>query len=340
MPNTIERTSQVDTILTGIKPTGVPHIGNYLGAIAPALRRSEAYEHAYFFIADYHALNSIQSPERMRELSRNVAATWLASGLDPRKIHFYRQSDVPETFELETILNTFVPKGWMNKMHAYKASIDENRRLGKSDDNNVNMGLYTYPILMACDMLIFNANVIPVGQDQVQHVEIARDIAQRFNKHYNTDLLVLPNYVLEDGIEELPGIDGRKMSKSYSNTIPLFATREEWEKSVRQIKTDNEAHTEETLRQTTFYKIFAGIATQSEASQLCQEILASDIGWKIAKERLVDVLEVRFGEASKKYFELMENPAQIESALIEGADAIRPLAQESLLQIKKAIGIR
>lgn len=276
----------------------------------------------------------------MRELSRTVAATWLASGLDPKKTHFYRQSDIPETFELETILNTFVPKGWMNKMHAYKATIDVNRQAKKTDDTGVNMGLYTYPILMTCDILIFNANTVPVGRDQVQHVEIARDIAQRFNKHYTTDSFVLPSYVLEEGIEELPGLDGRKMSKSYGNTIPLFGTREQWAKAVRQIITDNIDHTQDSFKETALYRIFSAIAQDSETNLLVQDFVSGTIGWKIAKDRLVDVLESCFGEASKKYFELIDNPTEIDDLLREGAEIIRPLAQDNLAKVKSVIGIR
>lgn len=339
MANSTSNDPQTSTVLTGIKPTGVPHLGNYLGAIKPALRRSSEFEQAFFFIADYHALNSIQSPEKMRELSRIVAATWLASGLDPNKIHFYRQSDIPETFELETILNTFVPKGWMNKMHAYKATVDLSRKVGKTDDNGINMGLYTYPILMTCDILLFDATTVPVGRDQVQHVEIARDIAQRFNKHYATDSLTLPNYVLEEGIEELPGLDGQKMSKSYDNTIPLFATREQWAKAVRKIVTDNSTHTEDSFRETALYKIFSSIAPDNEADSLIRDFVSGAIGWKIAKNRLVDVLESRFGEASKKYFELINNPTKIDDSLREGAKKIRPLAQANLLKVKSVIGI-
>lgn len=339
MANASDSTSHSSIVLTGIKPTGVPHIGNFLGAIEPALRRSGEFDQAFFFIADYHALNSIQSSKKMRQLSHTVAATWIASGLDPKKIHFYRQSDISEIFELETILNTFVPKGWMNKMHAYKATVDANRQNGKTDDNGVNMGLYTYPILMTCDILIFNANIIPVGRDQVQHVEIARDIAQRFNKHYAIDSFVIPEYVLEEGIEELPGLDGRKMSKSYDNTIPLFGSREEWTNAVRQIVTDNITHTVESFKETVFYNIYSAIARENESDALVQDFVSGKIGWKIAKDRLVDELESRFGKSSKKYFDLIDNPTEIDILLSEGAEKIRPLAQDNLTKIKHILGI-
>lgn len=326
-------------VLTGIKPTGTPHIGNYFGAIEPALRRADTYSEAFFFIADYHALNSVQDGATMKELTRNVAATWLAAGLDPSKVHFYRQSDIPEIFELETILNNFIPKGWMNKMHAYKAAIDKNREAGKPDDNDVNMGLYVYPILMACDILIFNASDIPVGRDQVQHVEIARDIAQRFNNQFNDAAFVLPEHVLDEGIAELPGLDGRKMSKSYNNTIPLFAGRDAWEQAVRKIVTDSIDHTQETIRETIFFKVYSTIATEEQANTIATQLVEKSIGWKDAKDALLAVLEARFTDQANRYNELLQNPEYIDSILAEGAAKVRPIAQAHLAHIKQVLGI-
>jgi len=328
------------TILTGIKPTGTPHIGNYLGTIAPALRRAREFDHAYFFIADYHALNSVTDPQALRALTHSVAATWLAAGLDPAKIHFYRQSDISEIFELETILTTVTPKGWMNKMHAYKAQVDRNNEASKATDSGVNMGLYTYPLLMASDILIFQSNAVPVGKDQVQHVEIARDIAQRFNSEYKTTALTLPEYILEDGIEELPGLDGRKMSKSYGNTIPLFATRSEWEQSVKKIVTDSLTHTPETFRATTFYKLYAAIAPSESSERLVAAFTSGSIGWKDAKDQLVDALEARFGEASKTYMTLMADTSTIDTILHTSAGEIRTKARTTLESVKSAVGIR
>jgi tryptophanyl-tRNA synthetase len=326
-------------VLTGIKPTGTPHIGNYFGAIEPALRRANDYSEAFFFIADYHALNSVQDGETMKELTRNVAATWLAAGLDPSKVHFYRQSDVPEVFELETILNNFIPKGWMNKMHAYKAAIDKNREAGKTDDNDVNMGLFTYPILMACDILIFNASDIPVGRDQVQHVEIARDIAQRFNNQFNDAAFALPEHVLDEGIAELPGLDGRKMSKSYNNTIPLYAGREGWEQAVRKIVTDSIDHTYETVRETIFFKVYSTIANEDQADSLADQLVSKSIGWKEAKDLLLEALETRFTEQAYRYQELLQSPEYLDNVLAEGATKVRPIAQAHLAHIKQVLGI-
>ncbi len=331
--------SQNRIILTGIKPTGTPHIGNYLGAIEPALRRADEYSEAFFFIADYHALNSVQDGETMKELTRNLAATWLAAGLDPSKVHFYRQSDVPEVFELTTILNNFVPKGWMNKMHAYKAAMDKNREAGKTDDNDINMGLFVYPILMSSDILIFNATHVPVGRDQVQHVEIARDIAQRFNSQFNEQAFVLPEHVIADGIAELPGIDGRKMSKSYNNTIPLYGGREAWETAVRKIVTDSIDHTDETVRETVLYKVYKNIATEDQANQLAQDLVQKTIGWKDAKDRVLEVLEARFTEQSDRYNELLQNPDYIDSVLADGAAKVKPIAQAHLAHVKQVLGI-
>lgn len=326
-------------ILTGIKPTGTPHIGNYLGAIEPALRRASEYSEAFFFIADYHALNSVQDGETMKQLTRILAATWLAAGLDPSKIHLYRQSDVPEIFELDVILNNFVPKGWMNKMHGYKAAIDKNRAAGKLDDFDVNMGLYNYPILMTSDIIIFNATHVPVGRDQIQHVEIARDIAQRFNNQYNDGVFVLPEHVIVDGIAELPGLDGRKMSKSYGNTIPLYASREVWEQSVRKIVTDSIEHTHETIRETVLYKLYATLANEEQARDLATQLVEKTIGWKQAKDLMLDALENRFSAQAARYQELLQNPQRIDAILAEGAAKVRPIAQAQLAHVKSVLGI-
>ena len=326
-------------ILTGVKPTGTPHIGNYLGAIEPALRRASEYSEAFFFIPDYHALTSVQDGETLKELTHKVAATWLAAGLDPTTTHFYRQSDIPEIFELDVILNNFVPKGWMNKMHSYKASIDKNRAANKPDDFDVNMGLYNYPILMTSDIITFNATHIPVGRDQIQHVEIARDIAQRFNNQYNDNVFVLPEHVIADGIAELPGLDGRKMSKSYGNTIPLYASREVWEQSVRKIVTDSIDHTNESIRETVLFKIYATLATEQQANDLATQLVEKIIGWKQAKDLLVDALEARLSTQAVRYDELLQNPDQLDAILAEGAAKVRPIAQAQLAHVKSVLGI-
>ena len=332
--------TQKNIILTGIKPTGQPHLGNYFGAIKPALMRSEVNENSFFFIADYHALNTISSADELKKLTHIVAATWIASGLDPSKCHFYKQSDISEIFELETILNSTVPKGWMNKAHAYKAAVDKNRADKKDLDSDVNMGLYNYPILMASDILIFNANKIPVGKDQIQHVEIARDIAMRFNSKYSTSALTLPEYVVEKDIQEIPGIDGRKMSKSYGNVIPLYGTEEDWFNSVRKIVTDSEPnHTTESFKATTFYGIYHHVATNDESEKLCELMVSHKMGWKEAKEDLMDKMIKRLKEPSSVYLDLLHDTRHIDSILDEGAKKISPLAKETLSSVKAAIGV-
>lgn len=210
------------TILTGIKPTGQVHLGNYMGAIKPALKLAQVQEYqAAYFVADYHALTKTHDAEEFRQLSYGIAATWLALGLDPEKAIFYRQSDVPEIFELNWVLSCFSPKGLMNRAHAYKSMVDSNQGSGKDADLGVNMGLFNYPILMAADILMFKTNIVPVGKDQIQHVEIVRDIAEHFNNNYGKTF-ILPEYQIQEDTAVLPGLDGRKMSKSYNNTIPLF----------------------------------------------------------------------------------------------------------------------
>ncbi len=328
------------TLLTGIKPTGVPHIGNYLGAIAPALQRANQFENVFFFIADYHALNSIKNPDELHRLTLSVAATWLAAGLDPNKIHLYRQSDIPEIFELQALLNNITPKGWMNKMHAYKAQVDINTEQNRPKDSGINMGLYIYPLLMASDILIFNSDAVPVGSDQVQHLEIARDIAKRFNNDYQKDVFTLPEFILEKGIEELPGLDGRKMSKSYANTIPLFSSEQQWSEAVKKIVTDNQEHTPESFQNTVFYKIFSAIADQKTTGVLVNDFVGGKIGWKDAKERLVEQLVQEFSQKTEHYNQLIANPAEINKILHQTAKDIRPIAQKTLQQAKAAVGIR
>jgi len=327
-------------VLTGIKPTGQPHIGNYFGVIEPALRRSQSNPNSFFFIADYHALNNGLPADEIRRLTHIVAATWIASGLNHEKHHIYRQSDIPEIFELETILNASVPKGWMNKAHAYKAAVDQNNEKNRDVDFDVNMGLYTYPILMASDILIFNANRIPVGKDQIQHVEIARDIAARFNSKYNKKVLTLPEHVIENKILEVPGLDGRKMSKSYNNVIPLFAHDEDWTNAVKKIVTDsNTEHTPESFRSTTFYKIFSQIADKSESDKLISQVVNNQIGWKEAKDMMINQLVDRFQSKSEMYFELLSDTSKIDHILKTGAEKIRPIAQKTLFEVKKTIGV-
>lgn len=327
------------TLLTGIKPTGTPHVGNYLGAIKPAINMVHDYENSFLFIADYHALNTVQDGARLRELTLSVAATWLACGLDPSKTVLYRQSAVPEVFELETILNAVTPKGWMNKAHAYKAAVDVNEAAARDRDEGVSMGLYTYPVLMAADILLYSANVVPVGKDQQQHVEIARDIAQRFNHTFNTSVLTLPEALIQEELQSVTGVDGRKMSKSYDNVIPLFATPDEWRKVINRIPTDSSSVEEpKDTANSLLFDIFRSLAPAEQTAELKSRLEAGGIGWGEVKQQLLDVLEVQFGQYRDRYNELMANPAEIERILAEGAEKAKAVAAAKLAEVRQVIG--
>ncbi|MEZ2717659.1 tryptophan--tRNA ligase [Niallia circulans] len=326
-------------VLTGIKPTGQIHLGNYIGAIKPALKLAENNDYqAAYFIADYHGLTKIHDREEFRTLTYGVAATWLALGLDPEKTIFYRQSNVPEIFELSWILACFSPKGLMNRAHAYKGIVDSNKQAGKEVDDGVNMGLFTYPILMAADILAFQANMVPVGKDQIQHVEIARDIAESFNHQYG-ETFVLPEYIVDEETSILPGLDGRKMSKSYHNTIPLFEEPAKLQKLINKIKTDSlppEApkDTESSIL-FTLYKEFASV---EEIAQMRKKY-ESGIGWGEVKKELFAVMNRFFEEPRKKYQELMANPEKIDLILQKGAEKARARTLPFLQEVRKQIGV-
>ena len=327
------------TLLTGIKPTGTPHIGNYLGAISPAIKLAHSYDQSFLFIADYHALNTVQDGRRLHELTLSIAATWLACGLDPSKTTLFRQSSVPEVFEFNTILNSLTPKGWMNKAHAYKAAVDSNSLSKKDYDNGVNMGLYTYPILMAADILLYSTNIVPVGKDQQQHIEIARDIAQKFNHTYNTDALTLPEALIQEKLESIPGLDGRKMSKSYNNIIPLFATNKEWKKLVNSILTDStDVDKPKETSNSTLFAIYKSLSDAGEVSLLKNQLENGEIGWGHAKTLLIEVLESKFGVYRERYTKLMAEPQYIESILSEGSKKAKETAGNKLHEIRTIIG--
>ncbi|MGN8845782.1 tryptophan--tRNA ligase [Niallia sp. Sow4_A1] len=326
-------------VLTGIKPTGQIHLGNYIGAIKPALKLAENDEdQAAYFIADYHGLTKIHDRETFRTLTYGVAATWLALGLDPKKVIFYRQSNVPEIFELNWILACFTPKGLMNRAHAYKGIVDSNKLAGKDIDDGVNMGLFTYPILMAADILAFQANMVPVGKDQIQHVEIARDIAESFNHQYG-ETFVLPEYIVDDDTSILPGLDGRKMSKSYHNTIPLFEEPTKLQKLINKIKTDSlppEAPKDtETSILFTLYKEFASV----EETEEMRKRYENGVGWGEVKKELFYVMNRFLEEPRKKYNELMANPEQIDAILAKGAEKARARTLPTLEEVRKQLGV-
>ena len=325
--------------LTGIKPTGVPHIGNYFGAIKPALELAQQYE-ARYFIADYHALNSMKNPEELRSMIYEVAATWLACGLDPEKVLFYRQSSVPETFELSTALMAFTPKGLMNRAHAYKAMVQSNNENGKDPDDRVNMGLFTYPVLMAADILLFDADVVPVGKDQVQHLEMTIDIAQSINNQYGKDCLVIPKPITSERTQVIVGLDGRKMSKSYGNTIQLFLPPKKLRKMVMKIVTNAQTVEEpkdpDNCSVFTLYKLFADEAAQKE---LAERYRAGGMGWGDAKQILFEAMDATLAPMREVYNDYIENTEKLDDILAEGAVKARPIAKETLYRIREATGL-
>ncbi|MCA1053666.1 tryptophan--tRNA ligase [Rossellomorea aquimaris] len=326
-------------VLTGIKPTGKVHLGNYIGAIKPALElaKNDEFEPSYF-VADYHGLTKIHDRDEMKQLSRGIAATWLALGLDPEKAIFYRQSDVPEIFELSWILACFAPKGLMNRAHAYKSVVEDNGVAGRESDHSVNMGLFTYPILMAADILLFKSEVVPVGKDQIQHVEIARDIAESFNHTYG-ETFVLPTYFIREETSVIPGLDGRKMSKSYQNTIPLFEESKKLQKLINKIKTDSSSpHEPKDPDQSIIFSLYKEFASTAQIKEM-REKFSTGIGWGEAKKELFKVMELALEEPRKRYIELMESPDELEEILLRGADKARSKTRPFLLEIKKKIGI-
>lgn len=326
------------TILTGIKPTGQVHLGNYMGAIKPALELAQVQDYqAAYFVADYHALTKTHDAEEFRQLSYGIAATWLALGLDPEKAIFYRQSDVPEIFELNWVLSCFSPKGLMNRAHAYKSMVDSNQGSGKDADLGVNMGLFNYPILMAADILMFKTDIVPVGKDQIQHVEIARDIAEHFNHNYG-ETFVLPEYKIQEDTAVLPGLDGRKMSKSYHNTIPLFTEPKNLQKLINKIKTDSlPPEVAKNPDESILFTLYKEFASPDEVEQMKQQYL-SGIGWGEAKKELFTVMNNFLEEPRGKYNELMSTPERIDVILKEGAEKARAVSSPFLKEIKNKMG--
>lgn len=330
------------TILTGVKPTGTPHLGNYLGAIKPAIQLGkDAVENGgrhYMFIADYHAINAEKNPEVLNQKMKEIACIYLASGLDPNKSIFYRQSDIPEIPEITTILYAYTPKGFMNKAHAYKACVDKNREAGKPDDDGINMGLYTYPTLMAADILAYDTDIVPVGKDQVQHVEIARDIAGAINAHYNKPLLHLPEYYIDEHVAVVPGIDGRKMSKSYGNVIPLFEDDKAIKKAIFSIKTDSRPLEEpKDPEGILVYEIYKSIASDAQLQEMADGLRQGKLGYGHIKNMLLDAVINEIKDAREKYNYYMAHFDEVEMLLQQGAGKARPVAKETLKRLKDAV---
>ena len=325
--------------LTGIKPTGDLHIGNYFGAIKPALELAAEYD-ARYFIADFHSLNTMKDPKELNKSIREVAAGWLAAGLDPEKVVFYRQSSIPEVFELATMLMAFTSKGLMNRAHAYKAAVQENTEKGDDPDAGVNMGLFTYPVLMAADIIIFDADVVPVGRDQVQHIEMTQDIAQAVNANYGKQVLKIPQAAVQDAVAVVQGLDGRKMSKSYNNVIPLFAPEKELRKTIMRIVTNSQAVEEpKDPEASQIYIIYKLFATAEEQAALAARYRAGGMGWGEAKEELFRVANRELGPMRKRFEELMADPKGLDATLAKGAERARPIAAATVRRFRKAAGI-
>ncbi len=328
-------------VLTGITTTGTPHLGNYVGAIRPAIAASgRADVRSFFFLADYHALVKSRDPERVAQSTLEIAASWLACGLDPQTVFFYRQSDVPEIAELTWILTTMTAKGLMNRAHAYKAAVQDNEASGSKDpDAGITMGLFSYPILMAADILMFGAHKVPVGRDQKQHVEMARDIAGRFNHHYG-QLFVLPEAVIDDSTAVLLGLDGRKMSKSYDNIIPLFAPEKRLRKLIMRIKTNSLEPGEPKDTDTcTLFAIYRAFATGAETSAMAARY-REGIGWGEMKNLLFDYLNAQLAPYRDEYLRLLDAPGHVESVLQAGAQRAREISQPFMERVRYAVGIR
>jgi tryptophanyl-tRNA synthetase len=324
--------------LTGIKPSGTPHVGNYLGMYKPALELVSDYD-AYYFIADEHALTTVRDPGEMRRLSYEAAAAWLALGLDPGTTVLYRQADIPEVFELAWILSCVTPKGLMNRAHAYKAIVDENTASGRPPDDGVSMGLFGYPVLMAADILVVDANVVPVGEDQKQHVEIARDVADAFNRLYG-DVLTLPEAHIEQSVAVVPGLDGRKMSKSYGNVIPIFAPADEQRKLVMRIVTDSRRPDEpKDPRTDNLFQLFENFGPADDVADVRRRYTAGGIGYGEVKERLADALQATFAGPRSVYEALMADTSRIDTVLAAGAERARAVASATLARVRRAVGI-
>ncbi len=331
--------TQQPRVLTGITTTGTPHLGNYVGAIRPAIEASRAPDaNAFYFLADYHALIKCQDPALVRQSAREIAATWLALGLDTERATFYRQSDVPEILELSWVLTCVAAKGLMNRAHAYKDAVQKNIDAQEDPDFGITMGLFSYPILMAADILMFNGARIPVGRDQIQHIEMARDIAQRFNFIYG-DIFVLPEAMIDDNVAVLQGLDGRKMSKSYGNTIPLFLPEKQLQKQINKIVTNlQEPGEPKDPDSSTVFQVWRAFATPEQTAYM-REQFAAGIGWGQAKKELFGLINEEVREARERYNELLANPDHIDAELRKGAEKARAEASKRLAQVRKAVGI-
>ena len=327
--------------LTGITTTGTPHLGNYVGSVRPAVQASLRDDvRSYYFLADYHALIKCGEPARIQRSTLEIAATWLAAGLNPERVTFYRQSDIPEITELCWLLTCVCGKGLLNRAHAYKAAVDKNTEAAQEADDGVTAGLFMYPVLMAADILMFKSHKVPVGRDQIQHLEMARDMASSFNHLYGDGLLVLPEAQVDEHVALLPGLDGRKMSKSYDNTIPLFCPREELRKKIMSIVTDSRAPGEpKETEGSAVFQLYRAFATAEETSAFASAF-AQGIAWGDAKQALFERIEQEVAPMRERYAELIANPAEVERILLQGAEKARAEATSYMRQLRSAVGLR
>jgi len=325
-------------VLTGIKPTGTPHLGNYFGCIKEAIEMSKNLEcENFYFIADYHALNALSNRDELRKYYKEIACTWLACGLDPKKVVFYRQSQIPEVTELCWILMNVTPKGLMDRAHAFKARVESNIEIGKEPNDNINMGLYNYPILMAADILLFNTKFVPVGIDQKQHVEMARDIAKYFNKKYGYTFVVPQERITMES-KTIEGLDGRKMSKSYGNQIPLFCDERALRKYIMSIKTDSSLPTEPKSTDCTIFNYFRFFASEEKIKEM-EKRFADGISWADAKNELFVTANEFLKPMREKYNYYMEHFDEVEKILTEGENRARTIAKETLSRARRAVGV-
>ena len=328
------------TVLTGITTTGTPHLGNYVGAIKPCIEASHDEDvQSYYFLADYHALVKNRDPEKMRRSTLEIAATWLALGLDTERAVFYRQSDIPEIMELTWIITCSTAKGLMNRAHAYKSAVQENIDAGEDSDYAITMGLFSYPVLMAADILMFNSTHVPVGKDQIQHLEMARDIAQRFNHHYG-EIFALPEAVTDEHVAVLPGKDGRKMSKSYNNTIPLWLPEKQLRKAIMRIVTNSlEPGEPKDPDDSALFSIYAAFASPEQRAEM-RQAFREGVAWGEAKQQTFELINSELIQGRERYEALMAEPSRIEEILSEGAEKARHWARPFLAKIRDAVGIR
>lgn len=328
-------------VLTGITTSGTPHLGNYAGAIRPAIHASrDPSVESFYFLADYHALIKVQDPVRVQRSTLEIAASWLACGLDPSTVWFYRQSDIPEIPELTWLLTCVAGKGLLNRAHAYKAAVDRNREAGEDDDAGITAGLFMYPVLMAADILIFNADRVPVGRDQIQHIEMARDFGQRFNHLYG-EHFTLPDAAIEQHVATLPGLDGRKMSKSYDNVIPLFAPREQLRKLIFSIVTDSRTPGEpKDADASNVFQLYQAFSDDAQAAAM-RRAFEAGIGWGEAKQALFERIDAEIAPLREKYEALIARPADIEAILRDGAARLRATYATPMLErLREAVGLR